>query len=268
MRPLEPLPEKWPLSRSALRGRAYWPQCESISNPARTPTESLWAPRTDPRKGRWPDGSVVGPSSGTWKRAMLAWARMPDVMPDQAETPKNESHEVEWVHGMARGERTALAELYRLYAGPMTTLALRILRDHAEGVDLVHDVFLEAWRHAATFDPERGSVKSWLLLRTRSRALDRLRSPSKTRRVAMDEDGRAAIVDSTWPDAVVDANRLPAALRQLSETELEVLSLGYFEGLSSSEMADALGVPMGTVKSRTRSALNKLRMLWKEQNDE
>jgi RNA polymerase sigma-70 factor (ECF subfamily) len=163
---------------------------------------------------------------------------------------------------LTRGNRAALAALYRRHAPLVQTLALRVLRSETEARDLVQDVFLEVWRHAASYDPSRGPVRGWLLLRTRSRALDRLKSKGRANTVAL-EDSEAPILVTApeQQDHAVDARRLPSALTKVSEQEREVLCLGYFEGLSSSEIAERVGVPLGTVKSRTRSALEKIRTL-------
>ena len=151
------------------------------------------------------------------------------------------------VAAMARGEREALGALYDLHAPIVMGLARKMLRDQAAAEDLVHDVFLEAWQHAAEFDAARGSVRAWLVVRARSRALDRLgrsaRDEKAVDRIALDVDGgrvRGLMAE------------LPAELRA-------VLDLAYFEGLSASESAARLGVPTGTVKSRLARALDQLR---------
>jgi RNA polymerase sigma-70 factor, ECF subfamily len=155
----------------------------------------------------------------------------------------------------------ALAELYDRYAATMLALAQRIVGRAAEAEDIIHDVFLETWRHSADYDPTRGSVKAWLLLRTRSRSLD----VQKSARVSK----QAAGLDDAWLSQLGDPSRDTAAgaerarvrqvLVNLSPEHREVLLLGYFEGLSSSEIAERVGVPLGTVKSRVAAALAALR---------
>jgi RNA polymerase sigma-70 factor, ECF subfamily len=162
---------------------------------------------------------------------------------------------------MARGDSAALARLYDRYAGTMLALAQRIVGRGAEAEDLIHDVFLEAWRHSADYDSARGSVKSWLLLRTRSRSLDVQKSARVSKKaVGLDDAWLAELSDpSRDTTAGADQGRIRQVLVALSPEHREVLLLGYFEGLSSSEIAERVGVPLGTVKSRVAAALTALR---------
>jgi RNA polymerase sigma-70 factor (ECF subfamily) len=162
---------------------------------------------------------------------------------------------------MARGRAGALGELYNRYAPIMLPLAERIIGTAAAAEDVVHDVFLEAWRHAADYDPSRGSVRAWLLLRTRSRSLDLRKSAAVSRSVPLGDDawlgdmGIAAAEGSNGPDQA----KMRRALGGLPREQREVLLLGYFEGLSSNEIAGRVGIPVGTVKSRVAAALSALR---------
>jgi RNA polymerase sigma-70 factor, ECF subfamily len=162
---------------------------------------------------------------------------------------------------MARGDRAALAELYDRYAGTMLALAQRILGRGAEAEDIIHDVFLETWRRSADYDPARGAVKAWLLLRTRSRSLDVKKSSRVAKQAGgLSDDWVAQLGDPSGDTtAGADQARLREVLAQLSPEQREVLLLGYFEGLSSSEIAERVGVPLGTVKSRVAAALAALR---------
>lgn len=161
---------------------------------------------------------------------------------------------------MARGDRAALSLLYARHAPRLLALTVGILRDRGEAEDVLHDVFLEAWKSAATYAEERGTVTAWLSLRARSRAIDRRRSPGRSRAVSLEASGHAPAVDPGLdPSRMGDHERLARALSALSAEEQEVILLGYFEGLSSSEIAERVQKPIGTVKSRTRSALGKLR---------
>jgi RNA polymerase sigma-70 factor (ECF subfamily) len=148
----------------------------------------------------------------------------------------------------------------------MLSLGLRIFRERREAEDVLHDVFVEAWRRVGDYDPRRGLVRTWLLLRMRSRCLDRVRSAGYSRgesltdreetvlgRQAGLDDGVAAVEGSA------DRQRVRSVLASLPEGQRAVLELGYFLGLSSSEIAERLDIPIGTVKSRVRVALGKLR---------
>ena len=164
------------------------------------------------------------------------------------------------VAAMAGGDQGAIEALYDRHAGLMMGVALRMLKERSLAEDLVHDVFLEAWRAADSFDGERGSVKTWLMVRLRSRALDRLRSASVTRRVdtggeRLPEPEQAPHIDTGG----LDRERVRDALLQLPEAQRAVVELAYYRGLSSTEVAQVLGLPVGTVKSRTAAAFRVLR---------
>lgn len=160
---------------------------------------------------------------------------------------------------VARGDRAALGDLYDRHVGVMAALATRILGDAREAEDLVHDVFVEAWQRAGDFDPSRGSVRTWLLVRVRSRCLDRKRSPAVRRRQAMPAEDALGAATRDHGEASVDGKRLRGALEALSPDQRGVLVLAYFEGLSSTEIAERLDIPIGTVKSRVSAAMSKLR---------
>lgn len=177
--------------------------------------------------------------------------------PQPAGDPESDS---ELVQRMARGDQRALARLYERHAGRLFALLQRILADRAEAEDLLHDVFLEAWRHAGEYSSERGTVSAWLVLRARSRAIDRRRSAPRARSVSLEGTDVPERGDpSADPARIHDQKRLGDVFSVMSAEEREVILLGYFEGLSSTEIAQRLEKPVGTVKSRTRSALEKLR---------
>jgi RNA polymerase sigma-70 factor (ECF subfamily) len=166
--------------------------------------------------------------------------------------------DIDVLRRIAAGEKAALGSLYDRHAGVMLALGVRITGMRREAEDLLHDAFLEAWRHAGDFDPQRGSVKTWLLLRMRSRCLDRVRSHAFSRSDTLDaEPAHVSGVDKT--DRQIDGARARGLLSALPEGQREVLELGYFQGLSFSEIAELLGIPVGTVKSRVSAALVKLR---------
>lgn len=174
----------------------------------------------------------------------------------------------ELVRAMAGGDRSAMAELYDRYAGLVLALCIRVLGDRREAEDLVHDVFLEAWRQGADYDAARGSVRAWLLVRARSRALDRRKSAGVARTTVVEPDRLAeaharpfAAHDAGEEDVSLapDRTTVRRLLRELTSEQRTVLELGYFEGLSSSEIAERLALPTGTVKSRVAAALARLR---------
>jgi RNA polymerase sigma-70 factor (ECF subfamily) len=155
---------------------------------------------------------------------------------------------------LADGDRAALGEFYDRYAGLVNALSLRILRDRPDAEDVVQEVFLQAWRQAARFDPARGTPEAWLCTIARSRALDRLR-----KRVARREDGEDVAPPPTDTPRNEDVLAVRAALSGLSEAQRRALELAYYEGLTQTEIAARLGQPLGTVKTRMRTALMRLR---------
>lgn len=165
------------------------------------------------------------------------------------------------VRRLSEGDREAISLLYDRYASVLYAVAFRILGDRESAEDLVHDVFLEAWNKAADYDPSRASVRTWLILRTRSRALDRVVAAPRKRTVSMeDESVPEPVAASVGQEGFGDAERLHEALANLSEGQREVLELTFFRGLTSTDIAKELGIPVGTVKSRLRAGLSGLRV--------
>ncbi|HEX5059519.1 MAG TPA: sigma-70 family RNA polymerase sigma factor [Kofleriaceae bacterium] len=170
--------------------------------------------------------------------------------------PDTDAEDAALVAAMARGDREALAKLYERHAGVLLGLALRIVREPREAEDLLHDVMLEAWRAAKDFDPKRGRVRTWLAIRMRSRAIDLQKSARVSRNAG--DAGIEAVVDErerTSPDHV----RVRDALAELGPDQRQVLELAYFEGLSCSEIAARIAIPIGTVKSRLAAGMQRLR---------
>jgi RNA polymerase sigma-70 factor (ECF subfamily) len=159
----------------------------------------------------------------------------------------------------------ALARLYDRYAARLLGLAERILGGGGEAEEVVQEVFLYVWRAAASFDPARGSALAWLLVATRSRAIDRLRArrPVSSRgelRRLDDVTESAAPGDVELDSAAREWESLClAAIGELPPEQRRVLELAYFEGLTHTEIAEKTATPLGTVKTRARLGLMKLR---------
>lgn len=164
-------------------------------------------------------------------------------------------------------DEEALAQLYDRHAGVAYGLAVRMLNDRSAAEEVVQDAFLSLWRLAASYAPERASVRSWLLVMVRSRAIDRLRPASaRAQATSIDDEPQLMAENDTWR-AAADSLRgqaVKSALQQLPQEQGQILNWAYFGGLSQSEIADRSGLPIGTVKSRTRLALDRLRDLLAE----
>lgn len=165
------------------------------------------------------------------------------------------------VAAMARGDNEALGALYDRHCSTLLAAAVRILGNQREAEDLVHDVLMEAWQKSGDYDRTRGSVRTWLLVRLRSRALDRCRRAGRIRIETMEERTISDVLPAPEgdPGQSIDHARVRRAVQGLPEAQRQVLELAYFEGLSSSEISERLAIPIGTVKSRTAAGLAKLR---------
>ncbi len=160
------------------------------------------------------------------------------------------------VAALSCGDRDALAELYDRLAPVLLAVGMRILGERRDSEDVVHEVFVEAWKHASAYDAQRGTVRAWFVTRMRSRALDRVKSVGRSRSVPLDD---APVIVARAVDDSGDTERLRVAMLALPDEQRLVLELGYFEGLSSSEIAERQGIAVGTVKSRVAAAMGKLR---------
>jgi RNA polymerase sigma factor (sigma-70 family) len=181
--------------------------------------------------------------------------------------------EVELVERMADGDTQALGILYDRYSSMLLALAARILHDGGAAEDILQEVFWQAWRQAERYDPSRSSVSTWLVLLTRSRAIDRLRSRQvKERTIAAVRE--EAPPTHTSPAGVGDVlmqerrRRLREEMERLPKEQREVLQLAFFAGLTQREIAARTDTPLGTVKTRSLLGLKKLRKALRDQMEE
>lgn len=168
------------------------------------------------------------------------------------------------VSAMEARDADALGDLYDRHAARLLGLAHRILGETGEAEEVVQETFLYAWRSAATFDSSRGSVLAWLIVAARSRSIDRLRTrrptagagpgePDPLARLPAAGDVEADSATRQWED------RCRTAIGDLPKDQREALDLAYFQGLTHQEIAEKTGTPLGTVKTRIRLGLMKLR---------
>lgn len=177
------------------------------------------------------------------------------------------SHEAALLSRVAQHDQAALAELYDRYARVLYSVAFKSLRSAEESEEVVLDVFAQVWRTAARYDGVKGRVDSWLFMMTRSRVLDRLRSLQRTTKVTLASENLAEI-QTTNPgvDPIENVliserrDRVLAALSQLPEEQRQVIELAYYKGLTQSEIAAQTNLSLGTVKTRVRLGLSKLRV--------
>ncbi len=186
---------------------------------------------------------------------------------------------LDWLRRMAAGDAKALEALYDATLPRLWALALKILRNPGDAEDVLSEVYLQVWRDAATHAPERGTPLTWMTMICRSRAIDHLRrrDPCQLREdVEKLVDAQATPPDADAPEDLFVARAaaadpmqalawrqkcrsLEAALATLPRAERQLIVLAYYRGLSQTELAQALGLPLGTVKSRTRRAFLELR---------
>lgn len=183
------------------------------------------------------------------------------------ETPASADRRL--LHQAAAGDERALGVLYDRYAPALYGVAYRIAGERADAEEIVLECFSQVWRDAGKFQADKGSVIAWLTIICRSRSIDLIRARGRrtklaTTAVAADPDQTPGMGRSEQhPDSAVTqderAVRVAAALESLSPPQREAIQLAYFEGLSHSEIAERLDEPLGTIKTRTRLAMQKLR---------
>ncbi|MFF0743614.1 sigma-70 family RNA polymerase sigma factor [Streptomyces sp. NPDC004111] len=169
----------------------------------------------------------------------------------------------ELISRVARGDQDAFGRVYDLVSGPVLGLIRSVLRDPAQSEEVAQEVLVEVWRTAARFQPARGSGMTWVLTLAHRRAVDRVRSAQ----AASDREQRAALLDRTpaydevseQVEARLEREQVRRCLRTLTELQRQSVTLAYYRGLAYREVAELLSVPLGTVKTRMRDGLIRLR---------
>lgn len=174
-------------------------------------------------------------------------------------------HVAELLQSVASGDQQAFARLYDMLSSRVFGLILRVLVDRSQSEEVLQEVFLEIWQSAAKFAPNRGQGRSWVLTIAHRRAVDRVRSAQ----ASADRDARVGLRDLDAPrddvaesvEMRMEARRVAEAVAALPEAQREAITLAYYGGYSQSEIAALVGSPLGTIKTRMRDGLSRLRTL-------
>jgi RNA polymerase sigma-70 factor, ECF subfamily len=164
---------------------------------------------------------------------------------------------------VAEGDQSAFAALYDQTSSRVLGLVIRLLKDHAQSEEVTQEIFLEVWQNAKRYDPSKGSAVTWILTMSHRRAVDRIRASQSTR----DRDTKIGIRDlereydsvAESVEISVEHERVGKALSRLTELQRQAVTLAYYGGYSHSEVAQMLSVPVGTVKTRLRDGMIRLR---------
>jgi RNA polymerase sigma-70 factor (ECF subfamily) len=194
-------------------------------------------------------------------------SRENDVSAEPGESPDAEQapavRQQQLLERVAQGDRIAFAELYDQVSPRVFGLVKRLLRDHAQSEEVTQEIFLEIWQSATRFDPNKGGAATWILTMAHRRAVDRIRSSQSSR----DRDTRIGIRDykpdyDTTAETIevrIEHERVEKAMSRLTELQRQAVTLAYYGGYSHSEVSAMLSVPIGTVKTRLRDGMIRLR---------
>ena len=167
------------------------------------------------------------------------------------------------IQAIQQGNRNALAELYDRHNAWLLAVNYRILQNRRDAEDLLHDVFLEIWKKADSYKENRGTVTSWLAVKIRSRALDRIRAINRVKKHLMEdvasEIDSAPSMNETDPSYKVDFNLARQMLKQLNPAQRTIIELSYFRGFTCQEIANHCQMPLGTAKSGLLRSIQILR---------
>ena len=186
-----------------------------------------------------------------------------DACAGKISVPADSTTAVHLIQRVGTQDREAFGQLYDRFSTLVFTLAMRMLKIRSDAEDLLQEVFVQVWRQAQGYSAERGSPEAWIINIARSRAIDKIRSIRRMEKsfVLTDDPARAETGKNVESSAAESETRLTmnAALANLPETQRRVLELAYFDGLTQTEIAKRLAEPLGTVKTRMRSGIQRLR---------
>lgn len=196
-------------------------------------------------------------------------AKMPDLLSEKVTADRLDDGSL--IHLVALEQAEALSELYNRYGRLLFSIAYTSIGDQAVAEEIVQDVFTRVWKKAYTYDGSKAKVITWLVGITRNRSIDELRKekshPEKTG-ISWSEISKSDLPTTTGPEEETELSLrqklVRDALETLSPNQRELLALAYFKGYSMSKIADQLGIPLGTVKTRVRKAMQQLRLVLSE----
>jgi RNA polymerase sigma-70 factor (ECF subfamily) len=165
------------------------------------------------------------------------------------------------VHELQSGSEEALSKLYDMYSSSLYGLILKIVRDEDLAQDVLQDCFVKIWKKAQTYSSSKGSFYTWMLNICRNKSIDELRKQERIK-TGKDELGHADVYSNTGTETNIDAIGLENHIERLSEDHQLIVKYIYFKGYTQQEVSDELGIPLGTVKTRARAAVNELRELF------
>jgi RNA polymerase sigma-70 factor (ECF subfamily) len=186
------------------------------------------------------------------------------------DSPAGKRTDSELLQRLAAGDESAVGPLYDRYGPVLYAIVFRIVGQRADAEEVVMEAFAQAWRDARRFEAQRGSVAAWLTMMARSRALDLVRARERRQRITVaasrEEEPDVAPAMGGWRGGPADRveqaeqrNRVETALSQLSPVQRQAIELAFYEGLTQSEIAEQLKEPLGTIKTRVRLGMQKLR---------
>jgi RNA polymerase sigma-70 factor (ECF subfamily) len=180
---------------------------------------------------------------------------------NRQQSTQADSHLVERIR---RQDQSALIELYRIYGAAVYGLALRVLHDSGLAEEITQDVFLKLWQMPERWNPALGQLSSWLLTITRNAAIDRLRKERHQQTHQLEQTDQIANTRADREHSWYDGQVLNSLLQELPTEQRQLIELAFYQGYTHSELSENLRLPLGTVKTRLRSGLIKLRTLWEK----
>lgn len=174
--------------------------------------------------------------------------------------------EADLARRLVEQDQRALSELYQRFGGLVYSIALRVVQNSTLAEEVTQDTFLKVWHQPESWDPQRGKFTSWLLTIARYTAIDRLRKEQRRplqNALELDEvrvGKRGLMDDDNW----LDGRILRSLMQRLPPEQAQVIELAFYQDMSHSEMAEHLGLPLGTIKTRVRLGLQKLKSMWME----